>query len=235
MVDIYNELVEMVEKPTWKSLLIDTVKSSGIDPWDIDIGKLAGMFADRIMSMKEHNLRVPANAILASSILLRFKSDNWVFFPRQDEDEEEESDVEFTRKTGIEIPDLPLVKRVTKRKVTLDDLIKAIEDVMAKEIKKRSKGANRPRLDINPLTVLKDSFFDGEKLDETKKLVMLSLNENKDEYGLVMFSDILPNNNRMTVVEVLLALLHLANEGKVFLWQENFFDDIMIKVNENGG
>ncbi len=230
--DIYTQLVEMVEKPTWKSLLIDTVKSSGLDPWDIDIGKLAGMFAERIKRMRENNLRVPANAILASSILLRFKSDNWVFFPSEEEEEDEGPIV--VGKEKVEIPELPPIKRVTKRRVTLDDLIKAIEDVMEKEIRKRKKSRSTGvTLNVNPLQVLRDSFFDSEELENTKRAVWIALNQKKDDMGLVLFSDILPDNDRMTIVKILLSILHLANENKVFLWQEDFFDEILIKVNDD--
>ncbi len=225
--DIYERIVSMVDKPTWKSLLIDTVKSEGLDPWDIDISLLASKFFEKIKSMKRINLRVPANAILASSILLRFKSDNWVFFPSSIEEEVEEG--RGYERINMEVPELPSVRRITKRKVTLDDLIKAIEDVMAKEIKKKSK---RQRIiDINPMEVLRESFFDEENIKEHLDSVWAYLDSRKDENGLVLFSEILPSKKPEDVVKTLIPVLHLANEGRVFVWQEDFFEDIIIKVN----
>ncbi len=230
MDNIYDKIVEMVEKPTWKTLLIDTVKSAGLDPWDIDIEVLAGKFAERIKAMKEMNLRVPANAILASSILLRFKSDNWIFFPREEEEDEGE-ELDGRDRPKVDIPELPPVKRITRRKVTLDDLIKAIEEVMEKEIRKKSKKGIRPRLDINPMELLKDSFFNDEEFERRLNLVWLTINQKADESGLVLFSEIVPGNDRQSVVKTLIPVLHLANEEKIYLWQEDFFDDIIIRVN----
>ncbi len=231
--DVYQELVDMVDRPTWRTLLIDTVRSSGMDPWDLDIGKLAGMFAEKIRAMKSSNLRVPANAILASSILLRFKSDNWVFFPNEEVEEEEE---QTTTRERVDIPELPPIKRVTKRRVTLDDLIRAIEDVMEKEIRKRKKSTSAHILmDVNPMEVLRDSFFDAEQLDMMKKAIWINLLKKKDDLGLVLFSDLLSSKTRNELIKVFISLLHLQADGKIFMWQENFFDEIIIKVNDYGG
>ncbi len=228
--DIYERIVEMVEKPTWRSLLIDTVKSEGLDPWDLDIEVLASKFAERIMKMKEMNLRIPANAVLASSILLRFKSDNWVFFPV----EEDSGPVEVAVDGRVyEIPELPAVKRVTRRKVTLDDLIKAIEDVMQKELKKRRRSESRV-VPWNPESILRTSFLESEEINEYSTRVMSELNEIKDENDLVLFSQLVSNQPREEVIKILLTLLHLANQDKVFLWQEDYFDEILIKVNGHG-
>ncbi len=226
---IYDRIVEMVEKPTWKSLLIDTVKSEGLDPWDIDINRLATRFAKKIREIKDTNLRIPANAVLASSILLRFKSDNWVFFP------DEEEDVQEIAVDGrvYEIPELPAVKRVTRRKVTLDDLIRAIEDVMQKEVRKKRKMQSRV-VDWDPEKFIRASFFDSKDIEGIANKLIERMDEIKDEYGLVRFSQLVDKNKRDNVVETILTLLYLANDERIFLWQEDYFDEIIIKVNGHG-
>ncbi len=229
--DIYDRIVSMVDKPTWKSLLVDTVRSEGLDPWDIDISLLSNRFFEKVKSMRDLNLRVPANAILASSILLRFKSDSWIFFPSAIEDEVEEE--KGTGRMEMEVPELPSIRRITKRKVTLDDLIRAIEDVMEKEIRKKSKRERR-LIDINPMEVLRESFFDDENIKKHLDSVYVYLNSRKDDNGLVLFSALLKEKTPDDVVKNLIPILHLANEGRISLWQEEFFDEIIIKVNEDG-
>ncbi len=67
-------LASMVRKPSWKQLLIDLVVTEKLDPWDIDIIKVAEGFTKMVAEMKQLDFHIPANIILASAILLKYKS-----------------------------------------------------------------------------------------------------------------------------------------------------------------
>ena len=69
-----TNLISLIDVPEWKSILLDLVSSEKMDPWNIDIVELSEKYLQKINSMELMDLRVPANAILASSILLRAKS-----------------------------------------------------------------------------------------------------------------------------------------------------------------
>ena len=126
------DLEHLVAQPTWREMLLDLVASEKLDPWNIDIVDIAGRYLVRIRNLQMMDLHVPANLILAASILLRFKSDALKF-------EEEEQVVEQEvfideQKVPVEIPMLSLRTRIPpKRKVTLDELVNALEEVFEEQ------------------------------------------------------------------------------------------------------
>jgi alpha-N-acetylglucosamine transferase len=143
------DLAELAEKPEWKTMLIEIVSQESLDPWDIDIAILTNRFVDRIKKRRRPNLRISANVVLAASILLRYKSDSWVL------KEEEKDDVFFIPDEIYAepvFPELRPVQRTTRRKVSLQELISAVEDIMKRE-KRRAARRIIPPIDLPPSLV----------------------------------------------------------------------------------
>lgn len=222
-----DELVDLIEKPTWKTLLVNTVKSEGMDPWDIDVALLASKYAEKIRQMKLRDFRIPANAVLASAILVRFKSDSWQLIPEQTEVVEEP--LEEYESLGLfdEIPELEVAQRITTRRVTLEELIEAVEHVMERTRRKKSI---RTKV---PMETMKITIGKREEFQKIINQVYNRVLEKADSQGMVLFSDLLVEKTRAEVVRVLLSLLHLANEGKVSVWQEKVFGEIFVALREN--
>ena len=65
----------MVSEPSWEDVIVKIVAEEGMDPWNIDIVKLADTFITYLDKMESLDLRVPARFILITAILLRMKSD----------------------------------------------------------------------------------------------------------------------------------------------------------------
>jgi len=85
-----NDLEKFVEEATWKDILIDLVKKNELDPWDIDIALLVDKYLETIKKIKLLDLRVPANIMLASALLVRLKSDMLSLQESYEESSEEE-------------------------------------------------------------------------------------------------------------------------------------------------
>ena len=68
------DLVDLIDQPAWKTILLDLVESEKMDPWDIDVIVLAEKYIKKINDLETNNLRVPANAILACAILVKTKA-----------------------------------------------------------------------------------------------------------------------------------------------------------------
>ena len=225
-----DALVGIIEKPTWKSLLINTVKSEGMDPWSIDVVLLASKYGDMVKEMKLNDFRVPANAVLASAILVRFKSDSWNLVPK--ENHEEEDVLEEYEELGLldfpGINEMDTVQRITTRRVTLEELIDAVETVMDKTKKKRKEKPEIPK-DVMKLTI-------GEKEEFQKSIenVYKKDLEKADSENIVLFSDLVEEKKRPEVIRVLLSLLHLACEDRVGVWQEKEFGEIFVSLKEAG-
>ena len=225
--DRYEVFLDAIDKPTWKVVLIDTLKSSDMDPWDIDVSKITTMFLDKINSMRTPDFRVPANAVLASSILVRFKSDVWELYP-QDRFEDDLEDATGTDYVidGEHIPELGNARRITQRRVTIKELIKAVEDVMNLE-KRRAIRARERAIPPQLAMLAAENTIDFEVLaDEVYDKVVAK----KDESNLVLFSTLVNGGTKKETVETLIPLLFLANQERIAMWQDKVFGEIFISI-----
>ena len=214
------DLEQLVAQPTWREMLLDLVVSEKLDPWNIDLVDIASKYLDRVRKLQKLDLRVPANLILAASILLRFKSDALRF-------EEEEQVVEQQTfidevQPPVEIPMLSLRTRIPrKRKVTLNELMGALEEVFEEQRKKQEKPVIKENMIINV-----------PKYDITARMkeIYAKVKKTADTSGLVTFSSLLKEKNRKEIIYTLIPILHLAQDGKLSVFQEKFFGEIFIQV-----
>ena len=63
-------------------MLVDLVISDEMDPWQIDIAEIASRFLEKVREMVDLNLRLSGKTLLASSVLLRMKSES--LLPREE-------------------------------------------------------------------------------------------------------------------------------------------------------
>ncbi len=210
---------KIVEKHSWKSILLNLIYEGKIDPWDIDIDVVIDEFIKNIKNMKELDLYIPGNLILATSILLKYKS----LYIMVEEQEEQEEPLEF------EEINLNMAKRIKPdRPITLNELVEVIEETMEininEAIKRKTKPVIRQTFNKELFTYKKE---DIEKVihEISKKLLSLM-----DSYGLVRFNELF-KNSKDSVVEFL-ALLHMENEAMLTLKQEKPFSEVLIYVNK---
>lgn len=214
------DLEALVAQPTWREMLLDLVVTEKLDPWNIDLVEIASKYLERIRNLQKLDLRVPANLILAASILLRFKSDALRF-------EEEEQVVEEQvfideLQPPVEIPMLSLRTRIPrKRKVTLDELMTALEEVFEEQRRKQEKPVIRENLLIN---------MPKYDITERMKEIYGRVKKLADSAGLVTFSSLLKSKTREEIIYTLLPILHLAQDGKLSVFQEKFFGEIFIQL-----
>jgi segregation and condensation protein A len=217
------DLERLVSKPAWKEVLLELVVREGLDPWDIDVGVIAEKYLERVKKMKALDLHIPANLILAASILLRFKSDS---IRLEEEVQEAEAETFIGEdQQPVEIPVLTLRTRIPpKRKVTLEELVGALEDVFSDQ-KRREDARNRPV--EQPKLVVQLPEFDIERqMDE----VFARVKAKADSEGLAVFSALLENDSREEKIYTLLPLLFLSQSGKVSIFQEKIFGEIFVQL-----
>ena len=68
------DLVDLIDQPAWKTILLNLVETEKMDPWNINVVVLCEKYLNKINELEGNNLRVPANAILACAILVKTKS-----------------------------------------------------------------------------------------------------------------------------------------------------------------
>ncbi len=211
------DIVNFVVQPTWKELLIELVSTEQMDPWDIDVGIVAQKYLALIKGMQSMDLRVPANVVLAAALLLRFKSENLTV-----EDEPEADTFEETALRDEVLPELVFrVNRPRRRRMTLDELMKSLEDVIRK-----GRKTPPPRAFLPPLLIEVPELDMDQKMQKIyDKVVSL-----KDAEGIVLFSNLLEERSAEQIARHLLPVLHLVQEHKIHAWQDRFFGEIFIRV-----
>ncbi len=212
----------MVEIPTWKELLLNLVAKEEIDPWNIDIEPLSEAFITEVKNMNHIDFHMPANLILASSILLKFKSEGLKF-------EAEQEIEEFYDDTPFESAELELTSRVPpSRPVTLNELVGAMEQAFKQEefraVKMASKRAEQK--EIKPRKVMEVGKYDIEKEQLRTQEIIAS---NHDDQKLIMFSYLQQIKKDESPVYTLLPLLYIYQKGIIDMQQDVMFNDIIIR------
>lgn len=211
-----NKLIRtIVLGSDWQEVLANLVVEEGMDPLLIDIVKLAESFMIYLGRLKEFDFRIPARFILIAAILLRMKCELLL----EEEIKKEKIEGESIPPIDIEVPILiPPVLRKPTRKVTLDELITALNKAFAFKEKKETK-----RLRIRRA---------AEQLIEPAEDIELKIKEIFNEIlgGKRKFSDIVPIWRRKDIIETFMPLLYLTHRGKISCEQEEFFKEIYINL-----
>lgn len=217
----------MVVEPSWEDVIVKIVAEEKMEPWSIDIIRLANTFLVYIKKIEELDLRIPARFILIAAILLRMKSDvltekkEKMFIPES----EKESD-ESLRILAAVPPLQPPLKRIPLRNVTLNELIGALRkayDVQERRVERRSKIKRAVEFAV-PMP--------AEDITERINKLLSQINEALIEVDNIEFSRIVKRWGKKEIVETLIPLLHLAQDGKINLHQEELFKEILVKLRE---
>ncbi len=224
------DFIKFVENPTWKDVLLGLVNSEQIDPWNIDIVDITAKYIEVVKGMKRLDLHIPANLILAAAIMVRIKSEALVFKEYYESDLLTDLPPELNFNVGFNnmetVPDLTFkAKFPKKRKVTLNELLEAVEEALTSELKHETMRTERRQLTSADLG-LEIEKIDVEKVIKDKYSQILS---SADQYGLVKFSDVAGETPKDMVLS-LLAVLYLRSYEVVDLKQTKFFGDIVVKV-----
>lgn len=221
-----EDLVDLIYEPAWKTILLDVIKKEKLDIWNIDISLLAEKYLERIECLQENNLRIPANAILASAILLKMKSKT-ISFPSLEQESDQALTPEQIAEMEAMLPDLISNVKIHKAALTLDELVESIEDVLKSSAKKKYSAKNR--LEFKPdfnLHVSEENWDD--KINEVFELIK----EKADSQNLVLFSHLVDVKDAIKMINVFMPLLFLANKNKISLFQEQFFGEVFVKLLE---
>ncbi len=220
------DLQEFVQNATWRELLIELVSTEQLNPWDIDLEKIVDRYLHAIKRMKVLDLRVPANMMLAASILLRMKSDTLTIFSINEEPVAEEGGPQELRvRPEVE----PLVARARiqpRRRVSLAELLDALDQAMKME-EKRSVEHLR---EITPVNLV----IDDVDIEDKKNMVQGAIEKYVDKEGVTTFRMISQGieNLESLLLDMFVPLLFLAHDNKVSVLQDQVFGEIFIRLME---
>lgn len=211
---------ERFTRADWEELFREATR--GLDPWALDITALITRFRE-FLTTTPVEMRVPGRMVLASSVLLRMKSERMEGKTTLEEAVEAvlAEDTQGPEITPVYIaPELRLpLRRQPRARMTLADLRRAFIATIPKSTT-RSKGS--PKMG-KPLKA--EEPFRARALRLWRKLLSLV-----NGHRVIPFSQIVENDDPGERVARFLELLYLDGQGKVRLKQPEFLREILVEV-----
>lgn len=251
--EIFELLVEK-EEYNWKTLLKEAIRAEEMNPWDIDISQLTNRYVEMVDAMKKLDFSVSGKVLLASSLLLRMKSNKLVdedidefdqlisnteesmqqreeseFFSEFDQSlfEEEGRNSKDKSVQGAKIT--PKTPHPRERKVTIDDLASSLEQAMKTKKRNVDKKQSKVRKDVEP----PENEFDISSLITSVYDNIKGFFKEQAE-KILTFTKLLPSDSdKEEKVHTLIPLLHLDHQGKINIQQDEPFGEITIKMEES--
>jgi len=227
-----NLLEMIIKEESWEELIYNIVSYEGLDPWDVDIIKLTDSFLKYIEGVKTLDFRIPAKVVLVAAILLKLKSE--VLSPIKGEG------MEYFPESGLTVDEFeqirqelsnlslkPPIERHVKRKVTLEELVDALNKAMRVEEKKEKVKRILGRRLRNEIGEEEDIEIRINELMSEIDGLLFKLKSEKVE-----FSKIVEKWERDEIIRNFMPLLYLSSRGKVETEQEEFFKEIFISKKE---
>tara|TARA_Y100000310_G_scaffold343613_1_gene452099 strand:- start:355 stop:981 length:627 start_codon:yes stop_codon:yes gene_type:complete len=207
-----------------------------MDPWDIDVSLLSKRYLETVKNLKETNFFVSGKVILASAILLKIKSDKLLteelakldnqLFPQEPEELELLEDFIDKPKPN---PSLTIkTPQARKRRVTIQDLVTALEKAL--EVDKRRKLRRIHQNTPVDIEIPEKKIDIGEKIKEIYLKVQGFFTKNKQT---LTFTKLVDSKKREDKIYTFIPLLHLENQSKIHMSQEEPFGEIEIHLKEN--
>ena len=197
-----------------------------MDPWNIDIIKLADTFTKYLEEMQKVDLRIPARFILIAAILVRMKSD--ILVSKKEKKEEEKGEkppskltIELSKVPPLEAP----IKRVPLGNVTIDELVGALKkafDVKERRVKRKLKVRRAVERAVPPA---EEDIT--KRIDRSLEQIESAI---KDIEQDLEFSKLVKEWNREEIVKALMPALHLSHDGKIKISQKELFKEIYLNI-----
>lgn len=220
----------------WQEIIYDLINSEQLDPWDIDIMVLTNRYLEKIQELEE-NYFVSSKVLLAAALLLRIKSEillnkyiksiDEILFGSKEKKPIPFERIELDEEIPFLIPKSPLPRF---RKVTLNELVESLNKAIITENRRiRKEVLNQRTLIDASFSLPKRKFTINDKIREIYSRLFECLQNNKD--GFVPFS-VLMGNDKEEKIYTFTSLLHLENQKKIWLHQDEHFNEINVWLKE---
>ena len=229
--------IEMMVDQPWEETL--DFLTADMAPQEIDIKVLADRYRKYIKEMQEYDLSLPAKAIRICAALLNMKTmamyteeenqmmdeENPMDFEDgelEENGDQSDDEVELDMGPELEIP----VKNRPQRRMRIGELKDALESAL--EVHQQREERQEMRAEM-------DEAFEVDEDDITDKLnsLMDKITSFTSDDEEIHFDNLLEQREREEQIEKFKHVLHLENDEKVRLIQEEFLGDLHVRPEEN--
>jgi len=218
----------------WQEIIYDLINTEQLDPWDINITILTNKYLEAVQKIEEADFFVSSKVLLAAALLLRIKSEillnkyiksiDEILFGKKDEKKYEMERIDLDEEIPELVPRSPVPRF---KKVTLQELIQALNKAITTENRRiRKEIINRNALRETGISLPKKTISIRDRIKELHNRLFTHFEENQDKKK-VTFTDFIGDDKETRIISFS-PLLHLENQKKVWLEQNNHFDEIHI-------
>ncbi len=234
----------MDEEPV--EILLGMAERGEVNPWKIDIVDVTDRFLTELDRRKELDLRISGRTLFYAACLLRLKSDYLDGWEEDDDeglplDDEDEffGDLDFDFEYDEEVDPVERLEREIQRRlgrksmrkrppVTLYELIKQLktaEKEQRRKQRRRKPVPREPELDLSAEDVVAVAHDEGYQMAVSAVMEVFGRVAGD---GDVLTLDDLSGVMGRTRREIYIPLLFLMLEGKLVLWQNEFFGEVYV-------
>ena len=236
----YNVQLKVYEGPL--DLLYDMISKQKIDIKDISIIDITKQYINYITALEKMDLEIASEFITMASKLLEIKS-RYLLYKQKDNNEVEDPRLELMEKLEeykkFKLASQDLKDNITyiddlyyrkKEEIIIDDTmniddisIDAIKNIIPYIIKVKSE-ENKPHKDEKL-----DKIVRGRIVPVEEKIAYIREIISRDNE--VSFIKVIENVDKDEVIATFLSVLELIKSREIVVYQDLFFDDILIKKN----
>ena len=236
----YNVQLKVYEGPL--DLLYDMISKQKIDIKDISIIDITKQYINYITALEKMDLEIASEFITMASKLLEIKS-RYLLYKQKDNNEVEDPSLELMEKLEeykkFKLASQDLKDNITyvddlyyrkKEEIIIDDSmniddisIDAIKNILPYILKVKSED-NKPHKDEKL-----DKIVRGRIVPVEEKIAYIREIISRDNE--VSFIKVIENVDKDEVIATFLSVLELIKSREIVVYQDLFFDDILIKKN----
>ena len=236
----YNVQLQVYEGPL--DLLYDMISKQKIDIKDISIIDITKQYINYITALEKMDLEVASEFITMASKLLEIKS-RYLLYKQKDNNEVEDPRLELMEKLEeykkFKLASQDLKDNITyvddlyyrkKEEIIIDDTmdlddisIDAIKNILPYILKVKSED-NKPQKDEKLEKIVRGRIVPVEEKIAYIREIISRDNE-------VSFIKVIENVDKDEVIATFLSVLELIKSREIVVYQDLFFDDILIKKN----
>ena len=236
----YNVQLKVYEGPL--DLLYDMISKQKIDIKDISIIDITKQYINYITALEKMDLEIASEFITMASKLLEIKS-RYLLYKQKDNNEVEDPRLELMEKLEeykkFKLASQDLKDNITyvddlyyrqKEEIIIDDSmniddisIDAIKNILPYILKVKSED-NKPHKDEKL-----DKIVRGRIVPVEEKIAYIREIISRDNE--VSFIKVIENVDKDEVIATFLSVLELIKSREIVVYQDLFFDDILIKKN----
>lgn len=219
---------------SWKSILLDLIKTEQLDPWDIDLNILADRYVAVIKEMEDADFYVSSNVLYACSYLLYIKAEKLfnrylreldeAVYGRQEVRKYENERIEIDEnELPILVPRTPIERN---KRVTLAELMSALNHAVETENRRIRRDIKVRQARKSALVVLPRADRMSLKDRVIRALAKIRGIFVREKTSSTTYSSIAPTKEEK--LSTFLPILHLSNTQQIYLRQPKHFEEIFI-------